>query len=572
MCGLFGVFTRMKNGFSTTNLEVLNDLAFVNQTRGSDSTGLVYYDGKNLTETLKEVGGWGDLIDAAEFKAYWSAISRTGLCAFGHGRAATKGKVTVENAHPFSVDKAKKGHQIHLVHNGTLESYQTLGDTDRFDVDSHWMADKIAQLGPEEALSKINGAIATIWFDDETKKVCVFRNDQRPLFTVSDKIGNQYIASDIAFLMYTKYRRNLGYEIGDIQYFKPNHLYVIDPHKLENYEKVVEIKKKYEVIDYSKFNNNHRRAPFRSEYDDCWGFGMGDANRDVARDAEYEQAQRLLSRKDRTLIGDISLVDARIYGTVFFDTRDFRTTDVIDGNGQTVAARTEKCAPYVENLRRIMKSGDEVHVLYVEGQNGSTKEIWTRDQINTALKVQGKAIVDPKPPTLLIPRSKEVKVRLKPGKRFRFHTRNSKGLSISHSAKCSDTDGNNFVEYSNDTDGSFKIGDSITLEVNKTLVNVQLDDGTLSNYATGFRVQPDADKMDAYIDFGFFTKDTPMKNKNIGLFTGKIARMTFADPKHSKETGAVVIMTLEEVAPTEEGDLAKVIDGVCLPKSVGVLN
>lgn len=572
MCGLFGVFTKMKNGFSSSNLDALNDLAFVNQTRGSDSTGLVYYDGKDLTESLKDIGGWGDLIAAKEFKEYWGAISRKGLCAFGHGRAATKGSVTVENAHPFSVDKPKKGHQIHLVHNGTLETYQTLGHTDKFAVDSHWMADRIAQLGPEEALSKINGAIATIWFDDETKKVCVFRNDQRPLFTVSDKLGNQYIASDIAFLMYTKYRRNLAYEVGDVQYFKPNHLYVINPHDLTEYEKVVEIKKKYEVVDYSKYSKPHRRPPFRQEYEDYWGDGMGWTNRDVARDAELEQAQRLLSRANRNLIGDISLVDSRTYGTVFFDAGGFRTTDVLDTTGMTIASRTEKCEPYVENLRRIMKVGNEVHVLYVEGQNASSKEIWTRDQILNALKIQGKEVIEPTPPTLLIPRSKEVRVRLKPGKRFRFHTRDSKGVSIAHSARCSDNDGNNFVEYSNDKDGSFKIGDSITLEVNKTLVAVQLDDGSLANYAAGFRVQPDSDKMDAYVDFGFFTMYTPMKAKNIGLFTGKIARMRFADAKHSRETGAVVMVTLEEVAPTEEGDLAKVIDGVCLPKSVGVLN
>ncbi len=58
MCGIYGVFAKAKNGFSNTNMDTLADLAFVNQTRGWDSSGVIYYDGKDDIVVKKEVGGW----------------------------------------------------------------------------------------------------------------------------------------------------------------------------------------------------------------------------------------------------------------------------------------------------------------------------------------------------------------------------------------------------------------------------------------------------------------------------------------------------------------------------------
>ncbi len=559
MCGIYGVFAKAKNGFSNTNMDTLADLAFVNQTRGWDSSGVIYYDGKDNIVVKKEVGGWGDLIQQDGFQEFWKNILRDGKCVIGHGRAATKGKVSIENAHPFQVPK-NNGQLISLVHNGTLDTYQPLGGTDKYQVDSHWMAAKIAELGPEEALSKINGAIASVWFDHETKKVCIYRNDQRPLFVAKDKIGSVYIASDPAFLMFTKYRRSLSFEYEDVKFFSPLSLYVLDPHNLQDWEKIVKIEKKVHYpppVRYSPRN-------WRDGFDDDWsGSHLYDMYGTPKEAHALEVARNILDNKNRGMLWDVSYVHAGVFGSVQFDhVSGTRTTEVFDKQGAVLVSRSEKAEPYVKNLRRIVKVGDDVHCFFADGMHMS-KEIWTKDQINAQFQLEAKKKEKEAPKeqakVLTLPNHVSTKVRPKPGKRFRFHTRSKQNVPIVHSALPSAKDAHEFVEYKNDMDGEFAVGDVITVEQNMIHVNALVIDGKSYNYVSGFRVKPDSTAMDVHIDFGFYTQYSSPEIHKIGIFTGKIERIKFASDKYNKKTGAIVLATLTDVHPTGEADLTQAV-------------
>lgn len=422
MCGIYGVFSGAKGGFININTDALVDLSFVNQSRGDDSSGMVYYDGRDGIHMRKAVGGIPDLVKSEGFAEYWKDLTKDARCVIGHGRAATRGKVLVENAHPFRVRKQGSKHDIFLVHNGTLDTYQTLEDFHKYNVDSHWMAQQIANLGPEEALAKINGAIATMWLDDETKKVCIYRNDQRPLFTALDTEGHRYIASDEAFLMYIKYRRGLKFENPDIQYFKPQHLYVLDPHNLDEWEKVVKIER-----ICSSYSTNHG---FRGAATRMWREGFLDdtsANVDIWGRREdkddYTKGWYDVTSRERSLLTDIRNVMSGKFTFVFFDpVTGMRTTEWVTPSKGT-STHMEKHEPYLKNLRRIMHLQNEVHCLYANDDGTITTEIWTEKDIvdkqkleeNAALAKEDSPKDQQKGKVLLLPSTPRVKVRARPG-------------------------------------------------------------------------------------------------------------------------------------------------------------
>jgi glutamine phosphoribosylpyrophosphate amidotransferase len=147
MCGLLGVFSDRKDGFSVRDLDILMDLFHVNELRGRDSTGIITINAEGVSDWIKQVGGAKDLFDTKDWDDTRNSLWKNGRIAIGHGRAASVGSVTLENAHPFEYKKpGDNPHTITVVHNGTLDKYQRLGDYHKYDVDSQWMAAKILVL------------------------------------------------------------------------------------------------------------------------------------------------------------------------------------------------------------------------------------------------------------------------------------------------------------------------------------------------------------------------------------------------------------------------------------------
>lgn len=182
MCGIVGLIARRKSGFFMQDLDLLQDMLVIDSLRGKDSVGVFSTYRNNEVEALKLGSNVYNLFRCREWKEFRDRINQRGKIVIGHNRAATRGAVTTENAHPFSENN------IMLVHNGTLFNHDNLSATRnnrKFDVDSHAIAHALSESSVEEVIPKLHGAYALVWYDTEKRKLCAIRNHERPLYLIT---------------------------------------------------------------------------------------------------------------------------------------------------------------------------------------------------------------------------------------------------------------------------------------------------------------------------------------------------------------------------------------------------
>lgn len=244
MCGLVGVLTQGRNGPWRDEWDAFNQLMVVNNLRGAHSTGVGAIMNDGDVGYRKTVGTVWDLWNCKNWDEYAKSIFSKGRFVMGHGRSATRGTINDDNAHPFLVDEGKD-RQLLLVHNGTLDASQKLPDFSKYPVDSLWMCHMIAQKGVREVFEKINGAIATMWYDSSTKEVNFYRNYQRPLFRAKLPNGSYLFNSELESLVWINARLKLNIKPEDVTDLSPYTLYTVNLDTLEWKEEKIE--KKYET-------------------------------------------------------------------------------------------------------------------------------------------------------------------------------------------------------------------------------------------------------------------------------------------------------------------------------------
>jgi len=136
-------------------VDAYNALLYIDSLRGMDSTGSILIENNGDVSWNKEATTSPLFTQLPEHRKQLNEAFQRGRALVGHNRAATRGVINDENAHPFTVDN-----RITLVHNGTLTGdHRKLADVD---VDSHAIAHVIHENDGdvEKAIKQINGAYA----------------------------------------------------------------------------------------------------------------------------------------------------------------------------------------------------------------------------------------------------------------------------------------------------------------------------------------------------------------------------------------------------------------------------
>jgi hypothetical protein len=228
MCGIVGIINGKKDRKARGGIcSYLRDAIVANSLRGFDSTGLVQAtkSGKHLVYTTKQAtDGTAFVLDSKNYGYLRDADDSP--FTFVHNRAATRGEVTEENAHPFQHTNAK-GEWLIGCHNGTLNSWGTPAGAHK--VDSDWALEQIANDGLD-AFEKFDGAYAFVWYGhrEGTKTINIARNSARPMFVAYVKDEDRMLfASEYLMIVWLAQRNGISLEekIIDLQ---PGYLYQFD--------------------------------------------------------------------------------------------------------------------------------------------------------------------------------------------------------------------------------------------------------------------------------------------------------------------------------------------------------
>ena len=192
MCGIVGYISKTENSYKEEKAHFMRFALALDTLRGSDSTGVMTVKDKFKVDVIKTLMPGDRFVHSSSFKKKWEP----GWAQVGHNRAATKGEVTVQNAHPF------QDGPITLVHNGTLwaggQGLPTVNP--KLEVDSAQIAHNFALVGPDKAahvLEEIDGSFALVWYDDRDESINVARNSERPFhYSVGARRDVMYFMSD----------------------------------------------------------------------------------------------------------------------------------------------------------------------------------------------------------------------------------------------------------------------------------------------------------------------------------------------------------------------------------------
>lgn len=235
MCGIVTIINKKNNFLSGKIVQAFKEMMYGVALRGFDSTGIANVGNKVFF--IKD-----NVNSLAFFKAHINTDwDKNQPILMGHCRAATKGKTSPENAHPFNEGK------ITLIHNGTLDFHRTLKNVD---VDSHAICHALNETkNKKETIENLSGAFALIWYNEEEKILYAIRNTERPLYYVETE-DHIILISELGLATWILNRNNIKL-ITSFQ-IKENDLYAFK--YVDN--KLITTKQKYSLEKKEVYQQN----------------------------------------------------------------------------------------------------------------------------------------------------------------------------------------------------------------------------------------------------------------------------------------------------------------------------
>jgi glucosamine--fructose-6-phosphate aminotransferase (isomerizing) len=140
MCGLVGFISKNDLLHLKVKKHFMKYALAIDTLRGEDSTGIMRLNEKGKVETKHSILPGIQYVSTNSFDKY----KVDAWASFGHNRAATRGSVSRENAHPFTFG------DVTLMHNGTLYGGGRSLDTydSNLDVDSMQIALALSKSPP----------------------------------------------------------------------------------------------------------------------------------------------------------------------------------------------------------------------------------------------------------------------------------------------------------------------------------------------------------------------------------------------------------------------------------------
>jgi predicted glutamine amidotransferase len=232
MCGLVGFIGTRTFTDRMTRSKLLSELLYADTFRGEDSTGLAAarFDQEHVP-VYKRALPAPDFLQMRKTDKLLSNIDDYNV-VMGHNRAATKGSITDQTAHPFQFK------HITLAHNGTVSNHRTLTGGDKFVVDSEAIANAVAEAGIEHVVKTLDGSFALTYIDKSNNTFNIIRNDERPLALAKIKMQANatanfwFYASEQKMLEWIIYRNK--FVVEEMYLPKPGQLFTFD---LENTSK-----------------------------------------------------------------------------------------------------------------------------------------------------------------------------------------------------------------------------------------------------------------------------------------------------------------------------------------------
>ena len=263
MCGQAGAYCT--TSLAPFELAHVQKLLIANAFRGTDSTGVMWWrksDNKynwiknNVHPFIFNYNTFHDELVKEDWKT-----EKPNLVAI-HCRAATIGKVTVDNAHPFECD------HIIGMHNGTISS--NFEGKNKYDTDSEALYQVIAKKGIKEAISLLkhgSPAYALVWLDQQENTLNFLRNSMRPLhvFHAGSTIYWSSTGKDLAWVLdegSTEAKTPDGIDLRKVMSLKVDHHYKVDLNQTGSISYTTEIVKPPEyVYDNSNFRGQQSFLP-----------------------------------------------------------------------------------------------------------------------------------------------------------------------------------------------------------------------------------------------------------------------------------------------------------------------